>query len=300
MIKKEKQPDAKRRRLDTNDDSSRGDCHWDDHPLVPSFEYTTLVKITVGPEKTFYAYKEQLCSKSDFFNAACHGAFQESNGTVDLPEQDPDIVNYFIHWISTGTLRGLYNPTLTPKKLWQLKQAAAAEEPYRHYNDKDWSPKQKTALDMANYRDLPLQQLISLYTFADFAQVKGLKDAIIDAVVDAYGRNPVFGRFPKAICIWDLRPDKPDWLPDPIELINSAWEQLPADTPFRRVLTNLFCDAVSQISNTRYARELCPAFEAAAFDLIMARVKSRKDVEDWMRQERVCEFHCHDVPCSKQ
>ncbi|KAL8876534.1 MAG: hypothetical protein Q9198_005287, partial [Flavoplaca austrocitrina] len=272
--------------------------------------YSAIVKITVGPEgKTYHAYEEPLCRKSDFFNAACRGASRKINGTIHLPEQDPAVVNYFIHWICTGQLRGLYNPSLTATALSKLKQAAAtAAKDLSYYShskadsqyEKIWTEKQ-TALNLANYRDLPLQQLVNLYAFADFAHVKGLKDAIVDAVVDAYG-NPGRPRTAKPICFWDVIADRPDWLADPIKLINSAWEQLPADTPFRRVILNLYCDAFSPISGTRYATELCPAFSAAAFDRINEFAKNARQgvtTFPWL-EVPICKYHCHDVPCSKQ
>ncbi|KAI4217005.1 MAG: hypothetical protein LQ349_009082 [Xanthoria aureola] len=263
MTKGGQQPDAKRQKMDNDDDHNRIDSHENNHslskvktenPVMPSSEYTTFIKLTVGPEKqTFYAYKERLCRKSDFFKAACHDAFQESQGAVDLPEQDPSIVEYFIHWICTGQLRGLYVPTATISSLERAAAAANADlSLFRisrdHTYRKKWAEKQQ-ALDLANYRDLPLQHLVSLYTFADFAQVKGLKDAIVDAVVEAYG-NPEAALSRKPDCFWNLVADRPDWLEDPIGLINSFWQKLPADDGFGRVLVNLFADAVSPASGT--------------------------------------------------
>ncbi|KAL8889446.1 MAG: hypothetical protein Q9215_003281 [Flavoplaca cf. flavocitrina] len=261
------QPLAKRQKLDNDDDdSSETVSHDNDLSSSRPEPQDPLVPL-----------------KSDFFNAACRGASRKINGTIHLPEQDPAVVNYFIHWICTGQLRGLYNPSLTATALSKLKQAAATAAKdlsyYLHSKadsqyEKIWTEKQ-TALNLANYRDLPLQQLVNLYAFADFAHVKGLKDAIVDAVVDAYG-NPGRPRTAKPICFWDVTADRPDWLADPIKLINSAWEQLPADTPFRRVILNLYCDAFSPISGTRYATELCPAFSAAAFDRINEFAKNAR------------------------
>ncbi|KAL8929717.1 MAG: hypothetical protein Q9172_000274 [Xanthocarpia lactea] len=285
MAKKQERPVAKRQKMDNDDDSNQSGVDANNQsslmdkpqtPLVPILEYTTLVKIIVGPDnKTFYAYKELLCKKSAFFKAACEGAFKESNGTINLPEQDPTVVNYFIHWSCSGQLRGLYwspEPTTT---LTSLKKAAAKEREAAaqllQYNpmNKVVSTEKRTELDLANYRDLPLQQLISLYIFADFAQVKGLKDAIVDAIIEGYG-DPEPPGTTKAICIWNLKTDRPDWLVDPIKLINSAWEHLPAEAPLRRVLTNLFCDAVTQASGTRSVAILskhCPILSHISFPI---------------------------------
>ncbi|KAL8752503.1 MAG: hypothetical protein Q9199_005696 [Rusavskia elegans] len=313
------EPDAKRQKTDNDDDASQSGSHDNDlrlskdktqNRLVPSAEYTALIKITVGPEKkTFYAYKEPLCRKSEFFKAACQGAWQESKGAINLPEQDPTVVDYFIHWICTGQLRGLYSPAEPTATISSLKRAAAAAGAaipdfkrrcgYTNGDlEKVWTEKQ-TALDLANYRDLPLQQLVSLYTLADFAQVKGLKDAIVDAVVEAYG-NPDAAVAKKPICFWNLVADRPDWLVDPIGLINSVWQKLPTDDKFGQVLVNIFVDAVSQASGTRYATELCPAFLAAAFDCAMTRARSGARAGSWLKAEFICKYHCHDVPCSKQ
>ncbi|KAL8863496.1 MAG: hypothetical protein Q9178_000177 [Gyalolechia marmorata] len=275
MAKKQERPVTKRQKMDNDDDSSPSGVDANNQssltdrlhiPLLPILEYTNLVKIIVGPEnKTFYAYKELLCRKSAFFKAACEGAFKESIGTIKLPDQDPTVVNYFIHWSCSGQLRGLYWSPEPTTILTSLKQAAAKERDAAaqllHYNpsNKVVSTEKRTELDLANYRDLPLQQLISLYVFADFAQVKGLKDAVVDAIIEAYG-DPE-RRSIKAICIWNLQTDRPDWLADPVKLINSAWEQLPAEAPLRRVLTNLFCDAVTQASGTREETSLGPGCE---------------------------------------
>ncbi|KAL8673595.1 MAG: hypothetical protein Q9168_001993 [Polycauliona sp. 1 TL-2023] len=119
---------------------------------------------------------------------------------------------------------------MTALKSLKLAAENADQQPrYRSQTAEDvkiWTEKQ-TALDLANYRDLPLRQLVNLYIFADFAQVKGLKDAIVDAVMAAYG-NPRVARGPKPVCLWDLKEDKSDCLADPISLVNSAWEKLPA------------------------------------------------------------------------
>ena len=317
------QPAAKRQKTDTdgshdNEPSSPKEKDKCQTPLVPtcvenhwwrrdsielmeySTEYTIQVKITVGLEKTtFYAYKDRLCRKSDFFQAAYHGAFQESNGTVHLPEQDPTVVEFFIHWVCTGELRGLYNSSLTMTALKSLKLAAEDADRQLQYRPRDpeviktWTEKQ-TALDLANYRDLPLQQLVGLYGFADFAQVKGLKDAIVDAVIEVYSNcTSIYAKRSKPISLWGE--NQPDCLPDPISLINSAWEKLPADDKLGKVLVNIFVDAISQVSGTRYATELCSAFLAAAFDCSRAR----QGAVNWLQSERICDYHCHDVPCSR-
>ena len=331
MAKKKERPVAKRQKMDHDDDSNQSDVNANNQssltdkpqtPLVPmsvqsvvipphptdksfSLEYTTIVKIIVGPDnKTFYAYKELLCKKSAFFKAACEGAFKESNGTIKLPEQDPTVVNYFIHWACSGQLRGLYWSPEPPTTLMSLKKAAGEERDTAVYllrydsNNNHVPTEKQTELDLANYRDLPLQQLINLYIFADFAQVKGLKDAVVDAIIEAHG-DPDPPRTTKAICIWNLQTDRPDWLMDPIKLINSVWEHLPAEAPLRGLLTNLFCDAVTQVSGTRYATELCPPFLARAFDCTMSRAKRGENPGASVRGAMICRYHCHDVPCSK-
>ncbi|KAL8783993.1 MAG: hypothetical protein Q9213_004244 [Squamulea squamosa] len=276
------------------------------------FEYTSIVKITVGPQKkAFYVHKEPLCGKSDFFKAACCGTFQESSGTIDLPDQNPATVNYFIHWTCTSQLRGLYSSSDTTRTtITSLKkaaeherqQAASAEQQRRYgYSSSvaEVGTEKRAALDTANYQELQIQRLIDLYIFGDFAQVIGLKDAIVDAVIEAYG-NPDAAERNKTVCFWGLHKARQQWLVDPVEMINSAWDRLPADCHFRLVLVNLFCDAVSETSGTRYATEFCPSFLAAAFDLTMTRAKTGVKAGSWLRPELICNYHCHDAPCSKQ
>ncbi|KAK4697313.1 protein N-terminal amidase, partial [Lecanoromycetidae sp. Uapishka_2] len=67
------------------------------------FLYDSLVTVLVGPdEQRFDVHKALLCKSSDFFNAALNGNFIEANGTVKLPEQNPGVFKYFVHWLYTG------------------------------------------------------------------------------------------------------------------------------------------------------------------------------------------------------
>ena len=59
------------------------------------------MNIYVGPErKVFQIHKGLLCAYSSFFNAALHGHFSESKSeSIEMPEDDVEVVSYFRTWI---------------------------------------------------------------------------------------------------------------------------------------------------------------------------------------------------------
>ena len=60
-----------------------------------------MVTLFVGTtQKAFYVHVDLLCNASSFFKAAFTGDFKESSDkTVQLPEDDEDIVSLFIEWL---------------------------------------------------------------------------------------------------------------------------------------------------------------------------------------------------------
>ncbi|TVY15177.1 hypothetical protein LARI1_G007255 [Lachnellula arida] len=62
---------------------------------------TDIVTIHVGPErKAFAIHKNLICNRSDFFSKAFNGPFKEGvDGTMHLPEDDPEAFSALVVWI---------------------------------------------------------------------------------------------------------------------------------------------------------------------------------------------------------
>ena len=66
----------------------------------------TPVALLVGPEKrVFYLHRGLLCSVSDYFNTALHSGFKETEEQkIELPEEDPEVVERFQLWLYTKSI----------------------------------------------------------------------------------------------------------------------------------------------------------------------------------------------------
>jgi hypothetical protein len=74
----------------------------------------------------FFNNKSLICSKSEFFNAACKKEWasgQSSNisNTVVLDEENPETFNIFLVWLTTGTIKGAANLVRVPTSDIELK-----------------------------------------------------------------------------------------------------------------------------------------------------------------------------------
>ncbi|KAJ9620969.1 hypothetical protein H2203_007556 [Taxawa tesnikishii (nom. ined.)] len=75
-------------------------------------DFHTFATVIVGtpgcksaPQTEFRLHKEVLTRASPFFAAALNGAFAEGmDQTVKLPEEKPDIFEWFVQWLYSGTL----------------------------------------------------------------------------------------------------------------------------------------------------------------------------------------------------
>ncbi|KAF1849865.1 uncharacterized protein K460DRAFT_411672 [Cucurbitaria berberidis CBS 394.84] len=67
-----------------------------------------VVVIEVGPErKKYYLHKALLVHHSDYFRKALEGPWTEAQeGVIKLEDIEPAVVNWFVHWLYTGTLPG--------------------------------------------------------------------------------------------------------------------------------------------------------------------------------------------------
>lgn len=82
-------------------------------PLRTAFRnFSGVVPVTVGggadrsrPQTEFLVHKELCTAASPFFAAALNGAFAEGlDQTVRLPEEKPEIFEWFLQWLYTGSL----------------------------------------------------------------------------------------------------------------------------------------------------------------------------------------------------
>ncbi|KAK3054881.1 hypothetical protein LTR09_004039 [Extremus antarcticus] len=83
-------------------------------PLRMGFRtMTDMATVLVGepndktrPETKYIIHKDLLTSASPFFAAALNGTFAEGlDQTVRLPEEKPEIFEWFLQWLYTGTLK---------------------------------------------------------------------------------------------------------------------------------------------------------------------------------------------------
>jgi hypothetical protein len=66
--------------------------------LYISGEYSDLVISCRGKE--YHVHRAVVCTQSDFFSAACRGAFKEAQeGKIDLPDDDPRLVDIMVHYL---------------------------------------------------------------------------------------------------------------------------------------------------------------------------------------------------------
>ena len=65
-----------------------------------------MVQVKVGPDKTIFSFhKDLLCNAAAYFRAALDGKFREAEEkSIEMPEDNPEIFNYFQFWIYGGSI----------------------------------------------------------------------------------------------------------------------------------------------------------------------------------------------------
>lgn len=114
-----------------------------------------IVQLVVGSDREIFSvHKKLLCSVSDFFDKALNGRFAKaSSNQVELPEDTPFIVSYFIFWLYTRDLK------------FDMYQCG---------------------------EDFGVSTLINLYVFADAKRCNALKNEAMDTLQDGlYSRHLV-------------------------------------------------------------------------------------------------------------
>lgn len=247
-------------------------------------------------------HKELLCDRSEFFRAACNGNFKEAEGVVKLPEQDPATFKHFIYWLYTENIRGYFYPRSIDPSIKELKRLILARMNItclneRHLHGESHKAKEaSTALDEANYRDLPFTALISLYILADSLLIRGLKDTIITLLIEVYGYDRLAGT-PKGTTLdfWMAPGERIPSIPSPAAGINLAWKKTPKNCPLRSVLLALFCDNIDCAYSLEQFDDA--GFLSEAVLMLLDRWMSSAGTSDWGAKGTICEFHVHDVQC---
>jgi len=269
--------------------------------------YSSLVTILVGPEQASFAvHKELLCDRSEFFRAACNGNFKEAGGVVKLPEQDSATVKHFVHWLYTEKIRGYFYPRIIDPSIKKLKRRILArmniiclnERHLCHNQDKSHEAKEaSTALDEADYRDLPFTALISLYILADSLLIRGLKDTIITLLIEVYGYHRLAG-FQKGTTLdfWKAPGERIPNMLSPAAGINLAWKKTPKNCHLRQVLIAIFCDNADGANTLEEPYDA--EFLSEAVGMLAQRWIDDASTTNWGAKGAICKFHIHDVECS--
>lgn len=256
------------------------------------FLYDTMVVVLVGAVKQrFEVHKGLICSQSDFFKAAFMGNFQEADGTLTLPEQEPVTFKSFICWLYTDSLRGHYSNSINPtlKELTEKVRSEVISRKLLHAEELPHSNRHRKLWEHANYRDLPFASLIALYILADALQVPRLKDAVITALVEVYGISSRVKMGSKMY--WGV--NRPGGMEGPREGFNIAWETLPEKSKLCQVLLRLFCDNTAGID---FDGKTCfhPRFVVAMGNLFAERWLNDLPATDWTKTGAICSYHEHE------
>ncbi|KAL8674106.1 MAG: hypothetical protein Q9168_001501 [Polycauliona sp. 1 TL-2023] len=275
--------------------------------VKPFFSYDQIVKIFVGPELECFEIHRNLVSQYPFFKAAFEGSFQESEGVLRLPEQHPEVVRFFIHWLYSGKLTGYYYPSSTTPSVSDLRRAAEAElqrkglpplgtpAGFKIVGDKDSAA--RDLYELACDRDTPFNSLVGLYLLAEYLQIPCLKDIIINTLVDVYGycSNQHQG-YQTTFFNWSDS-DRPEWASNPIPYINAAWNFLPENSNLCRFLVTLLCDVGMNEVPEQY-KGLDSGFLCAAFVQLEIRWVNAASTTKWLEPGVLCKYHDHDgTPC---
>lgn len=268
-----------------------------------SFLYDSIVIVIVGPtEHHFDLHKGLLCSWSGFFKAALNGNFIETEGTVKLPEQDPETFRYFVNWLYTGKLTGFHYPRTTKPTIAELSLEALDErkaQDLASIQNLDLCNDQLTALYQALYRDTPFSSLISLYILADVLQVPALRDPLISLLIARYGCCSSDSNGKNGCSLFWENQGKAD-VEDASKSINEAFEKLPDSSDLCRLLVDLFCDSVLKLGDFSDQHYFNYNFVLQVAQTYADRWFQDLSTTDWDEDMAVCKFHHHDLKDWKQ
>ncbi|KAL8650750.1 MAG: hypothetical protein Q9226_005008 [Calogaya cf. arnoldii] len=252
--------------------------------IEPFFPFDDTITVYVGPDNQRSSVHKRLVCQFPFFEAAFKGNFQESAaGTLKLPEHDPAIFRFFVYWLYTGKLDeceleqpGKHHPHLAAKLDERL-----AERHFQHYT-------------LLTYRDAPFDVMIGLYLLAEYLQVPGLRDEIVNVLVDVYAFScDEFDGVSTSFWRW-RNYSRPHWALDPVPAINAACKSS-SNPKLCGLLVTLFCDNVILYAEEVQENEQLDArFLSAAFTTAQERWLRASKRTKWTTPDSLCPYHIHD------
>ncbi|KAL8727948.1 MAG: hypothetical protein Q9166_005713 [cf. Caloplaca sp. 2 TL-2023] len=270
--------------------------------VEPFFPFDDTVTVLVGPEKERFSIHKRLICQYPFFTAAYDGAFEESAaGTLKLPEHDPFIFRFFIYWLYTGKLDGHHYPATAKPSISDVRKESKIEwqgQQLPHFTAKSsgrLTNDQGQLYRLLTYRDAPFDALVGLYLLAEYLQIPGLRDEVINVLVDVYAHcdDKLEGVLTSFWCWRNY--SRPHWAPDPIPSINAAWKSSSKDSKLCQLLVTLFCDHVVLSAEEMQENErLNTEFLSAAFTTAQERWIRGLTRTKWQTADALCLYHDHD------
>ncbi|KAL8790324.1 MAG: hypothetical protein Q9213_000676 [Squamulea squamosa] len=269
--------------------------------LEPIFAYDDIVIVLVGPDDHRFQIHKALICRYPFFKAAYEGQFRESDGTLKLPQQDPAIFRFFVYWLYTGRIDGYYYPSSASPSISEIQEEFESRKGFLTQNEMErtaWCAYEAQAqlYRYARYIDAPFSALIGLYLLAEYLLIPGLRDQIINKLIDVYSYK---GYEDDHFWCWD-NTDRPAWAQDPVPCINKAWRSSSGDSSLCRLLVTLFCDSSdNSMQIVQENEELDPKFMSAALAKAQKRWQRGMDRETAEHYHKfACKYHDHDgYPC---
>lgn len=244
-------------------------------------------------EREFRLHYHLLQANSNFFNSEVLNEVSRINSPIRLPALNPDVFQYFVHWLYNKTLNDYHNCGLKAVSLEKLKSARVSAE--KVWNDEDSGENYiavinaRAAEGMCFVRSFPLAQLVGLYILAYQLQVPGLKDQIVTKVVQVYGKNYnarvyYWGQSSGSVGAKDA---------DAISAINLAYHNL-NNCFLKRLLVHLYvenvCDDHISTRAMYHPEFLCD---------VVDELRRRLDPNFPVPSLEICQWHeHHDEKCS--
>jgi hypothetical protein len=151
-----------------------------------------IVKLVTGKKrKVFNVHKKLLCDASKFFNDAFNGPFKEGyDGTMYMPEDDPDVITRMISWLYRNPLPFIEDPGEPVEKTATKADIdldppifgppTKAEHQAKLVQEKKEVEREKNA--QLKRLEKQFNQLFQLYFFAERLFIDELKNRAIDRI----------------------------------------------------------------------------------------------------------------------
>lgn len=260
-------------------------------PRFPvKFLYGDLIIVYVGAGgEEFRIHYDLLQANSNLFKTTVVEKSPDQDRTIELPDYNPDVFRYYVHWLYHKSLDGYHNYGLDTAGLERLRLARVFAVGI--WNDEDSGEKYlnaniaRAAEGKNLVRSFPLVQLVGLYILAAQLQVPGLEDQIITKIIQVYGKNKnartyYWGQNSKPIGAKDA---------DAVMAINLAYNNL-GDCFLKQLLVQLYIDNVRE--DYKYIRV---EYDAEFLSDVIGQLRRRQGNPNLQVPSlKVCEWHEHD------